>query len=117
MLQKLLTTGTLTHSEREMFESMWDAAHRYGRLSPKQTGVIETAFYKLNPARGKIIAPARAGKRANYISPSVTETRFVRSLEQFKTVCPEAGEAQLRKIMAFFKTGGEVIEVKPKSLA
>lgn len=113
MLKKLLTTGTLTASEREMFESMWDAAHRYGRLTPKQNAVVETAFYKLNPNLGKTIAPVRAGRRANYVSPSVKTPQKVRSLEQFKALCPEAGEMQLRKIMAFFKTGGEVIEVRP----
>ncbi len=114
MLQKLLTTGTLTAREREMFESMWDAVHRYGRLSPKQNGVIETAFYKLDAGRGKTVAPVRSGRRANYLSPSVKVPQKVRSLEAFKKLCPEADEAQLRKIMVFFKTGGEVIEVRPK---
>lgn len=117
MLEKLLKAGTLTAKEREMFESMWDAVHRYGKLSFKQNAVIEAAFYKLDDSRGKAVAPVRSGRRANYISPSVTSPQRVRSLEAFKKLCPEAGEQQLRKIMAFFKTGGEVIEVRPKNAA
>jgi hypothetical protein len=76
--------------------------------------VVETAFYKLDAGRGKTVAPVRSGRRANYVSPSVKQPQKVRSLEAFKRLCPEASEAQLRKIMAFFKTGGEVIEVRPK---
>lgn len=113
MLEKLLTAGTLTARERELFESIWDAVHRYGKLSVKQVSVVETAFYKLE-ARPKTVPKQRSGRRANYISSSVTKPRYVRSLEQFKQVCPEAPEAALKKIDTFFKTGGEAIEVIPK---
>ncbi len=113
MLEKILTTGTLSVREREMFESIWDAAHRYGRLSPKQNSVVETAFYKLDK-KPRNVAPVRSGRTGNYVSPNVTTPQKVRSLERFKLLCPEAGPAQLEKIDLFFKSGGAVIEVRPK---
>lgn len=114
MLQKLLTAGTLSAKDREVFEGMWDAVHRYGKLSKKQIAWVESAFYEMdkNPATN---APKRSPKVGFVVSSRVTSVQKARSIDRFKEICPNATPELQAKVKTFFASGGEVFEVRPKT--
>ncbi len=112
MLSQVLTRGTLSKSEREVFEGMWDAIHRYGGLSRKQVAWIEDKFYKLN--KNPAIAPTkRAPKKGRVDVPGLAKAVNARSLEHFKKLHPNASPEMVKRIEAFFKSGGELVELRP----
>lgn len=111
MLERVLTTATLSAKEREAFEGMWDWAHRSG-LSNKQKAWVEEVYYKQQLDRPKP-APQRA-KKTGFINADVQTIKRARSLDHFLELCPEASEAVKTRVEKFFKSGGEVIEIRPK---
>lgn len=117
MLNKLLTTATLTAKEREAFESMWDALHKYGRLSRRQLGWIEEVYYKKDLSSMVRPAPKRARKLGFITDASVKKVLRMRSLESVRLLCPHIlpTSNQFKVIEDFFKSGGEVFEVRPSS--
>lgn len=117
MLEALLKTATLTAKEREAFESMWDAVHKYGKLSTRQMGWIEEAYYKKGLTVKVRPAPKRSPKSGFIIDETVSKVLRMRSLESVRLLCPQIlpDSLQFKAIEAFFKSGGEVFEVRPRS--
>lgn len=114
MLEQLLTQGVLTAKEREIFEGMWDAVHRYGGLSRKQTSWIEDAFYKMKKKGPAERTGVKRSPRSGFVNvASVTEPKAVRSLERFKQLCPEVEGKVLQNVEHFFRSGGELLRVLP----
>ncbi len=116
MLEKILQQGTLSAKDREIFEGMWDAAHRYGRLSSRQTSWIEDAFYKLgksNPSAPRTVGPKRSPRTGFVNVQGMIEPKVARSLERFQQLCPGASETVLKRVEHFFKSGGELLRVLP----
>ncbi len=118
MLEELLKTATLTAKEREAFEGMWDAVHRYGHLSRKQAGWIEEVYYKKDLTKTIRPAPKRSPKLGFITDPTATKIVRMRSLDSVKILCPniKPDSAQFRAIAEFFKSGGEVFEVRPSNV-
>jgi len=116
MLEELLQTATLTAKERDAFEGMWDAIHRYGHLSRKQTGWIEEVYYKKDLTKAIRPAPKRSPKLGFITDPTATKVVRMRSLDSVRMLCPNINSesAQFKAIAEFFKSGGEVFEVRPK---
>ncbi len=106
MLEAILK-GAIPAKERQVFEDMWDAIHRYGGLSKKQVAWIEKVFYKLPKDKPK------TGKSASYKSPDVTTLVKVRNFAQFKKTCPNATTAELERVKKFFEVGGVLVNVTP----
>jgi len=119
MLATLLKSATLTARDRETFEGMWDAVHRYGGLSRKQTAWIEDVYYKqkLNET-GKAVAKKRSPKVGFILDPKATTLKKARSIDQFQALCPEVlkDSPLYKKVVLFFKSGGEVFELRPSSV-
>jgi hypothetical protein len=117
MLEELLNQGTLSAKERETFEGMWDAAHRYGRLSPRQVSWVEDAYYELKKTNTKgPRAGLKRSPRSGFVNvQGVTEPKVARSLERFKQLCPAASPTVLQRVEHFFKSGGEILRVLPAS--
>lgn len=116
MLEKLLKAGTLPAKEREAFEGMWDAIHRYGKLTGKQMAWVESAFYALE-ARDPAVAKKQSPKVGFVTSERVTRLHRAMNFKQFLEVCPDAKpETNLyKKVQEFFKSGGVAFEVRPKT--
>lgn len=132
-LSTLLKKGQLKAHEREAFEGMWDAVHRYGKLSPKQRAWIERVYYGQNLDRSNASKPqgpkrTQSGTqyigavqppktaRIGYINHSGTrETLMVTNMTMLRELCPgiKPGSKQYQKIEAFFRNGGEVLKIKP----
>jgi hypothetical protein len=106
MLEAILK-GAIPAKDRQVFEDMWDAIHRYGKLSKKQVAWIERVFYKLPQDKPK------TGKAASYKSSDVTTSVKVRNFAQFKNTCPSASKAELERVKKFFEVGGALINVTP----
>lgn len=113
MLEQILRAGALSAKDREIFEGMWDAIHRYGGLSKKQVSWIEDVFYKLPKAGAPQAGPKRSPKRAVVQAPAIWEAFKVYSFEQFQGKCPDATPTVVARVKHFFNSGGEVLEVKP----
>jgi hypothetical protein len=116
MLETILKTGTLSAQEREAMESMWDAIHRYGSLSRKQSAWVEELYYKIDQ---KAVAknPAVRSKKTGFINDqTVKRVHKVGSMAQFEATCPHIikGTKQYQKVSIFFRTGGEVLEIRPE---
>lgn len=116
MLETILKTASLTATEREAMESMWDAIHRYGALSKKQTSWVESIFYKIDQEALKQTPAARAKKVGFINDQTVKRVHKVGSIKQFEAVCPHIikGTKQYAKVSIFFKTGGETLEIRPE---
>lgn len=115
MLETLLKTGTLSAKEREVFEGMYDAVHRYGKLSGRQVAWIEEVYYKKDMTKTVRSAPVRSPKMGFIIDPSVAKTIRMRDIASVKLLCPHIlpESKQFQAISNFFKSGGEVFEVRP----
>jgi len=111
MLETLLK-AKIPAKEREVFEGMWDAVHRYGGLSRKQVAWIEGAYYKL-PKADPNVARTPIKRTAVVNSTSVKEPKNVRSLEGFKNLCPDASSTVTARVEKFFREGGELLRVLP----
>lgn len=103
MLEGILK-GVITAREREAFEAMWDALHRFGALSPKQTAWIEKVYYKL---------PKDKPKSASFKSADVTTRVRAHSFDQFKKLCPSATKSELDRVKKFFAVNEGFITVSP----
>lgn len=116
MLEQIIKTATLTAQEREVFEGMWDAIHRYGSLSKKQVAWVESVFYKIDAEALKKNPAARAKKIGFINDQTVKRVHKVASIKQFEATCPHIikGSKQYAKVSIFFKTGGEVLEIRPE---
>jgi len=114
MLEVVLTRATLSARERETLEGMWDAAHRYGGLSRKQTSWIEDIYYKI-PKQDPKVPHQRVKRKGSVNSSSVKMPQVVRTFERFKLICPDASPTVLQRVEAFFKSGGEILRVLPAS--
>jgi len=146
-LTAILQRGRITPSERQAFEDIWDKLHRYKRLTSKQQGWVEKVYFQqkldreiedsppppprsLRPTTKKPRglerrAPQKEVKlprssRVAYINhPGAAQTLMVTNLDMLRALCPDikAGSLQYRKIEAFFKSGGEVLKIKPLPVA
>lgn len=116
MLETILKTATLSAKDREIFEGMWDSIHRYGGLSRRQESWIEDVFYKIDQEALKKNPVARAKKTGFINDQTVRRVHKVVSLAMFEAVCPHIikGTKQYQKVSIFFKTGGEVLEIRPE---
>jgi hypothetical protein len=131
MLSALIQRGQLKPREKEAFENMWDAVHRYGGLSAKQKAWVEKEYFgqKLDrstpqagnpkkPASGtfQAVRPEKKHYRIGYINyPGTQTTLLVTNMSQLRELCPGivTGTPWYSKIEAFFRKGGEVIKIKP----
>lgn len=116
MLSKLLKAGTLTAKDRETFEGMWDAVHRYGGLSKRQMAWIEDVYYKQKFDEPNRAAPKRSSKIGFIEDPGAQSVKRAISMANFQIRFPEykRGTPIYRRVEAFFRAGGEVFEVRPK---
>lgn len=114
MLEKILKTATLSAKDREIFEGMWDAAHRYG-LSRKQTAWIEDVYYKQDLEKPGRPPPKRTPK-TGFINADVQTVKKARNLAHFLELHPEASEQMKARAKAFFESGGEVLEIRPQGV-
>ena len=103
MLARIIQARTLTPGQQEIFEGMWDAVHRYGRLSTKQVGWIETVFYK---------QPKKI-RKGHVDSTSVTSPHVVTTMQQFRSVCLDCSAEQAERVEQFFRSGGQQVEIRP----
>jgi hypothetical protein len=115
MLEAILK-AKIPAKDRETFEGMWDAVHRYGGLSKRQVSWIEDVFYKL-PKPDPAVARTRTVRKASVNSTSVKEAKNVRTFEQFKALCPNATPTVTARVEKFFKEGGELLRVLPMGAA
>src|ERR1700743_2249400 len=108
MLEKLLKVGTLTAKDREIFEGMWDAVHRYGGLSKKQIAWVESAYYKQKfDEPGKV--PEKRSKKIGFvIDPKVTAVKRAINFDHFQVTFKEypKGTAVYKVAEKFFRAGG-----------
>lgn len=114
MLEAILK-AQISAKDREVFEGMWDAVHRYGKLTKKQASWVEDAFYKL-PKPDLTKAREKTVKKATVNSTCVRQERTVRSYDQFKTLCTDASPTVLARVQKFFQVGGEVVRILPAVL-
>lgn len=116
MLERILKTATLSAPEREAMEGMWDAIHRYGRLSGKQIAWVEKLFYAIDQEALKQNPAVRAKKTGFINDQTVGRVHKVGSIKQFEATCPHIikGSKQYQKVSIFFKTGGEILEIRPE---
>jgi len=135
LLSTLLQKGKLDPKEKEAFENMWDALHRYGRLTQKQKAWAEKVYYtqeldrpnqppinERRPVRrvtqsGTFVGVGAAkSSRIGYINHSGTrEVILITNFSMLKELCPDIkpGSKQYQKIEAFFRDGGQVLKIKP----
>lgn len=116
MLKTLLTQGTLTAKDREIFESMWDQAHR-SKLSYKQIHWVETEFYKQKLDRPVGREPPKRSPATLILKGDVPHTLRANSVEKALTLLPGLTlEHPLGvRLKEFFASGGEVVEIHPKT--
>lgn len=107
MLSTLLK-APIELKDKQAFEGMWDAIHRYGSLSKKQVAWIEDAYYKLPKAKV-------GGRSAAFASSDVSKDTKVRDFKQFEKTCPSATSSELARVKKFFESGGVLVTVNPKS--
>lgn len=114
MLETLLKAGTLTAKDRAAFEDMWDSLHRYGKLTQKQLAWVESAYYSMS--KDPSTPPKRSPKVGFIYSSKVSRLHRAINFQQFQVLCPEAtSDTPLyRKVKAFFLSGGEMFEIRPK---
>jgi|SRR6478609_979965 len=117
MLEKLLKIGTLTAKDREVFEGMWDAVHRYGGLSKKQIAWIESAYYKQKFDEPGRVPQKRSSKIGFIIDPSVTSVKRAINMDYFQIHFPEypKGTPVFKIAEKFFRGGGEIFEIRPSN--
>lgn len=115
MLAKILKTATLSAKEREIFEGMWDSVHRYGKLTRKQNAWIEDVYYKQKLDQANRPAPVKTSKRGRIDVPGLAQPVTAHSLERFLYYWPEADQETIKRVTKFFKSGGQVIELRPKA--
>jgi hypothetical protein len=117
MLEVILKTATLSARDRETFEGMWDAVHRYGGLSKRQVSWIEDVYYKQKLAEPGRPAPKRSRKVGFIVDPTVSEIKRAHTMAHFESVCPQIvkDSALYKRVEAFFKSGGELFELRPSS--
>lgn len=108
MLEAILK-GATPAKDKVVFEEMWDALNRYGKLSRKQIAWIESVYYKLP----KDIA-SKSGKTGKFVSSDVSREVPVRTIEYFRKVCPNASPSEISRIEKFFSAGGVMVKVIPK---
>ena len=121
MLEEILKRAELKPQQREMFEDMWDRAHRYKRLSRKQGAVIEKVYFgqKLDrdpaPDTGTPKPKAGAARTGTVKYEGLDVEKRVTNMDQLTLTCPniKPGSKQHRKIAQFFREGGQVIKVIP----
>ena len=118
MLEKLLKVGTLTAKDRETFEGMWDAIHRYGGLSKKQVAWVEDAFYKQKFEEPGHVPQKRAKKIGFVIDPKVTAVKRAINMDHFQITFKEypKGTPVYKIAEKFFRAGGEIFEIRPSSV-
>lgn len=116
MLERIIKVATLTAQEREAFEGMWDAIHRYGALSKKQVAWVESVYYKIDQEALKHNPAVRAKKTGFINDQTVGRVHKVGSIKQFEAVCPHIikGSKQYAKVSIFFKSGGTILEIRPE---
>jgi hypothetical protein len=113
-LDAILRQTDLTPKERELYTSIWDAFHRYKRITHKQSAVIDKIFF------GKNLDKATVAKKVGAIRvPGVTAGFTVVTLSQFKAKCPQAegNKCMMSKVLAFFEGGGTQLQVSPEETA
>ena len=85
----ILRRATLTRSEREAFEDIWDRIHRYGRVSDKQKAWIERVYFGQNlDKEPRAVEPIRRRVRvvdAKDLRPSKQPTAQQQKLKQTGT--------------------------------
>lgn len=145
MLSSLIQHGQQGHlkrSELEAFEDIWDKYHRYGRLTAPQQAWVEKVYFEQKLDRpasqrppptlqrpgpkktpsGTFLGVQAQGKipRIGYINHAgVTDTLMITNMAMLRELCPDIkpGSVQHQKISAFFRSGGEVLKIKPAGTA
>lgn len=136
-LAAILRRAKLKRQEQEAFEHMWDALHRYGRLSDKQKAWIEKVYFEqkldrdvpvqAEPAKkasqsgthrlmGVKSETAQKAARVGYINyPGIQSQALITNMDTLHQLCPRIrpGSPQYKRIKAFFDNGGVVLKVKP----
>jgi len=116
-LQALLQHGTLKAADQEKFEDFWDALHRYGKLSPRQEAVVDTAYYeqKLDRVEAKPPAPRLGKSKVGFVPAKVNQVIRVRSMTEFARHCPDIikGSPVWERVEAFLNAGN-FVELRPE---
>jgi hypothetical protein len=115
-LRRLLTRGNLTAKERAAFEDMWDAVHRYGKLSSKQKAWIERVYFGQGLDRSDHVQRAKAPKTLVCYAKVKRPLRAT-SLKAARELLPkmEKGSNLDNRIKDHFEAGGEFFVLKPKA--
>ena len=111
MLEKLLTAGTLPAKDREAFESMWDAVHKYGKLTGRQLAWVESSYFALEKSKGP---PVKSPKVGFVTSTAGLPLRRAFNFKHFLELCPKASPELQKTVKRFFGSGGEIFEIRPK---
>ncbi len=115
MLSAVMQRAALKPGERQAFEDMWDALHRYGKLSPKQKAWIEKVYFdqKLDNAN---VRP-QAKKTVGFLEdPKFHRAIRLETMEEFENQCPhiEKDGPLWKRVESFLQKGNNVIELRPK---
>lgn len=124
MLEALLKmpAGTLTKGDQERVEDMWDAVHRYGKLSSLQNAWIIKRFidFKLDRSDYKPPPATRTVKvKVGYLEdPNFENPIRIGTLVEFERLCPHhpKGSPLWQRAASFLRDTGHVIELRPPKI-
>lgn len=116
MLSAILRFGKISAQEREMFESMWDQAHRVRKLSHKQNAVIEKVYFKqgLDKAKERP-AKEKPGPKVGFVyDEKAKRTVAATDMKQFAVICPDVAKdsSLYKRVEKFFQNGGQRFELR-----